>query len=61
MPPVCARSCAAVIVVIGLVVLSRPPLTYSNKASVSREVDTEGKRTSPALTTTPDPTYRRSL
>jgi hypothetical protein len=42
MPPVCARSCAAVIVVIGLVVLSRPPLTYSNKASVSREVDTEG-------------------
>jgi hypothetical protein len=24
------------------VILSRPPLTYSNKASVSREVDTEG-------------------
>jgi transposase len=42
MPPVCARSCAAVIVVICLPVLSRPPLTYSSKASVSREVDTKG-------------------
>src|SRR5262245_27954966 len=58
MDAVCARSWVAVIVVICWSFLSRPPLTYFSKASVSREVDTEGF-VGPVVPRTPAPHGRQ--
>ncbi|MGH3441648.1 MAG: hypothetical protein ACRDUY_06310, partial [Nitriliruptorales bacterium] len=42
MPPVCGLAAVAVIVVIELVVLSRPQLMHYERVSVPRKLDTEG-------------------